>query len=195
DLALQTTGLRPPAAPAYMQYSPDGNYLLVVGTDTQITPPHLRSITLINRRTGQIIYDPTTRGRDACFSRDGSTLIWWDDERVTFVACNEVQATVRARIDVAARTDAGRGEDRYLSRTDSLPVQADAQANRMICIEADRASGQSPTGARLSVWDVSTGERLRVLTSSYVPTACGLDATGRFAYAQIDTEPSALFTW
>lgn len=196
DLALQTTGLRPPTAPAYMRFSPDGNYLLAVGTDTQITPPHLRSITLINTQTGRIVYDPMVRGRDACFSRDSGTLIWWDDEHVTFVTCDEIQATVRARIDVAVRTGTGRDEAAQARfETDPLPVQVDAGAKRMICIEVDPSAESAEAGGRLSVWDVETGERLRLLLSSVVPASCGLDATGRYAFAQTGADKPELLMW
>ncbi|MEP0843028.1 MAG: protein kinase, partial [Phycisphaerae bacterium] len=188
------TGIRLRAAPAYIRFSPDGEWLLVVGTSRESSPPYLRSIALLD------LVPPHTRsferaGRDGFFAGDGRTLIWWDDNDVSLSSLlpsarpTSLSAAVHARF---AGSDSALSADP--ADADRLAVKTDAQARRMLCAEA-ALSAEADLPA-LSVWDLQTGERIWRLAGPPPDLArVGLDPSGRFALAESLGPPRRLSVW
>ncbi|HOB72939.1 MAG TPA: WD40 repeat domain-containing serine/threonine protein kinase [Phycisphaerae bacterium] len=195
-VALEISGLRPGVTPAYLRFSSDGKHLLVVGTDTEVIPPHRRSVAILSTQSATELH--RAFARDACFSADGRTVAWWDDEGVTLAICEENQVKPRPpiRVPVLKRPVApAGGMGGAFSDTRPLPVQLDARGQRMVCIESMGRNQPDVQSGRVSVWDVHTGERLRILRVPANVNACGLDATGRFALVQLDQPRPTLLAW
>lgn len=191
----QGGGLRARTAPAYMQFSPDGKWLLIVGTDVQVSPPNLRSIVLMSVRSAAKIYEAF--GRDARFSDDGRILVTWDETGVVQVRCDTGE--IVSRLAASIRSPLPPAEDMPQGDpTDAVhrPVWADARARRIVCIESQGTGQDGAALFQASVWDATAGEQLcRLLTPLPNLTAAGIDPTGRFAFAQAGTQGAELFAW
>jgi serine/threonine protein kinase/WD40 repeat protein len=171
------TGLRTRTAPAYMRFSPDGKWLVVVGADTQVSPPNLRSIALLRTAGGNTAFP--TWGRDACFSPDGRLFCWWDNDKVHLLEINDVPRPVSVLAANVRPQPAPPAVGGFSDPGLGASLSIDAAGRRVLCLES-RGERIQP-----SVWDTASGERLwDLLTPVRNLTAARLDATGRFAFAQ-----------
>ncbi len=182
-LRVEEAGRRQRVAPVYMEFTPDGGHLLVVGSETLGQQLSGRSIRLWNVNT----QPPTffeARGRDARLSADGKILFFWDDNQVTLVDVTKNQ-TIN-QIAASVGTPTASPSPVIHAPVDALfPVSTDRSAGRLVCTERLTGRGNE-TLFQASAWETRGCERLyRLLTPSTDMRQVGLTADGRFAYVHV----------
>ncbi len=183
-LRAEEAGRRQRVAPVYMEFSPDGGHLLVVGSETFGQQLSGRSIRLWN-----VNAQPPTffeaRGRDAQLSMDGKILFFWDDNQVTLIDVDQNQIINQITASIGAPTAMPIPAIHFTIDT-FFPVCADRLAGRLTCVERIVGENRDKTLFRASVWGRAGGERLyRLLTPSTDLRQAGLTADGGFAYVRL----------